>query len=184
MKAAITPIGREADRPADVAPAHEDLTRLAGILESEADAYEEMLALSSAERSQLVARDLAGLRETVARKEAVIARVDALEVERRAAVLTVAGRLTGPGRAMTVSEILAAVREPDRARLSSLRKRILDEIARIQRINETNAFLIGSSLELIEDELSIMTQGDEIAYDDRGDTSERRQRAPILDRRA
>lgn len=162
----------------------EDLARLAQVLEAEADAYGEMIALSASERGHLVARDLEALRDGVARKEALIARIDALEAERRQAVADVTARLTGAARAMTVSEILAHVRGPERARLAALRERILAEIARLERVNETNAYLIGASLDLVGQELALLSGGDEVAYDDRGDVGARRARTPLLDRKA
>jgi flagellar biosynthesis/type III secretory pathway chaperone len=160
------------------------LMRLAEILEEEAGAYEEMLALASAERRHLVARDLDRLRETVAAKEALIARIDRIEGARREAVGVVTERLTGAARTLTISEILAHLHGPERDRIAALRTRILDEIARIQRINNTNAYLIGSSLELISDELSLLSAGEESGYDGRGDTEPRRDRMSLLDRRA
>ena len=162
----------------------ECLARLAELLELEADVYQEMLEIAAAERRHLVERNLDGLRGTVARKEALIARVDALEMERREIVAVVTERLTGAGRPMTISEILAVVRAPERERLKGLRERILGEITRIQRLSETNAYLVGSSLEVIGEELALMTEGEEVAYDERADTGALRPRTQLLDRRA
>jgi flagellar biosynthesis/type III secretory pathway chaperone len=168
----------------NASPTEEHLARLAEILETEADVYQEMLEIATVERRHLVDRDLDGLRDAVARKEALIARVDALEMERREAVAVVTERLTGNGRPMTISEILAVVRAPERERLKGLRERILGEIARIQRLSETNAYLVGSSLEVIGEELALMTEGEEVGYDERADTAALRRRTQLLDRRA
>lgn len=162
----------------------EHLARLAEILQAEADVYQEMLEIATSERRSLVDRDLDALRDTVARKESLIGRIDTLEMERRESVAIVTERLAGHGRLMTISEILAHVRAPERERLKSLRERILDEITRIQRISETNAYLVGSSLEMIGEELALITEGEEVAYDERADTGALRPRAQLLDRRA
>jgi hypothetical protein len=141
-------------------PTEEHLARLAELLETEADVYEETLEIAGVVRRRLVERDVESLRATITRKEALIARVDAIEGERREIVAAVTERLTGRGRPMTISEIVAAVRAPERERLEGLRERILAQIGRIQRLSETNAYLVGSSLEAIGAELALLTEGE------------------------
>ena len=109
-----------------------------------------------------VGHDIDRLRRAVAEQEELIRKIDALETERREAVTEIAERLTGSGRLMTIAEILGAAHGPERERLRTLRERILAEISRIQKINDTNAYLIGSSLELVEGELSILSRGEEV----------------------
>jgi flagellar biosynthesis/type III secretory pathway chaperone len=162
----------------------EHLARLAEILEAEADVYQEMLEITTKERLHLVDRDLDALRDTAARKESLIGRIDALEAERREAVAVVTERLTGRGGALTISEILSLVRTPERERIKGLRGRILEEITRIQRISETNAYLVGSSLEVIGEELALMGVDDEAADDARENDAALRPRAQLIDRRA
>jgi flagellar biosynthesis/type III secretory pathway chaperone len=159
------------------------LVRLAEILDAEAHLYEEMARLSSHERGCLIQHDIDRLRRTVAQQEDLIARIDALEIERRETVAIVTERLGGP-QTISLGEIVARAGDPERARLALLRDRILSEIARIQKINETNAYLIGSSLDLVEGELALLANDAAVEYDERGTPAETTPRTLVLDRRA
>jgi FlgN protein len=160
------------------------LTRLAEILEQEGRHYEMMAALSLSVRASLVHHDIESLRRTVAEQEELIARVDALERERAETVAILTERFGGSGRPMTIGEILAMAREPERDRLRRLRERVLSEIHRIQKISETNAYLIESSLEVVEGELSLFAGRDEVAYDRDGGNVAGVEKNRILDRKA
>jgi hypothetical protein len=160
------------------------LTRLAEILEQEGRHYEMMATLSLSVRASLVHHDIESLRRTVAEQEELIARVDALERERAETVAILTERFGGGGRPMTIGEILAMAREPERDRLRRLRERVLSEIHRIQKISETNAYLIESSLEVVEGELSLFAGRDELAYDRSGGNVAGVEKNRILDRRA
>ena len=160
------------------------LARLAEILEQEGRHYEMMAALSLSVRASLVHHDIEALRRTVAEQEELIARVDALERERAEMVVILTERFGGGGRPLTIGEILTMAREPERDRLRRLRERVLTEIHRIQKISETNAYLIESSLEVVAGELSLFAVRDEVAYDRSGGNVAGVEKNRILDRRA
>ena len=160
------------------------LTRLAEILEQEGRHYEMMAALSLSVRASLVHHDIEALRRSIAEQEELIARVDLLERERAETVAILTERFGGSGRPLTIGEILTMAREPERDRLRHLRERVLTEIHRIQKISETNAYLIESSLQVVAGELSLFAGRDELAYDRNGDNVAGVEKNRILDRRA
>lgn len=182
--AAVEPMTATALDPRDEAATTSRLSRLAALLEEEATLYEQMAGVSLSLRESLIHSGVESLRKKVSDQEDLIARIDLLERERADLVIALSAALGGGPRPMTIGEIVAVAREPERERLRGLRERVLAEVHRIQKISQTNSYLIGNSLEVVEGELALFADRDEVAYDRAGENVSGDARTRILDRRA
>jgi len=178
------PMTASVSDPRDDAATASRLSRLAAVLEEEATLYEQMAGVSLALREALVRSGVESLRKQVSDQEDLIARIDLLERERGELVAALTAALGGGPRLMTIGEIVAVAREPERDRLRGLRERVLAEVHRIQKISETNSYLIGNSLEVVEGELALFADRDDVAYDRAGENVSGDAKTRILDRRA
>jgi len=160
------------------------MMRLTAILEEEAALYEQMAGVSLGVRESLVRFGVDSLRKTVGEQEDLIARIEGLERERAEVVAALTLGLGGGPRPMTIGEIVAVAREPEREKLRGLRERVLTEVHRIQKISQTNSYLIGNSLEVVEGELALFADRDEVAYGRAGENISGDAKTRILDRRA
>lgn len=168
----------------DEACATSRLLRLAAILDEQGSLYEQMASVSLSVRESLVRFGIDSLRDKVREQEAIIERIDVLERERAGVVDTLTLQLGGGPRPMTVGEIVAVASAPEREQLRGVRERVLTEIHRMQKISQTNAYLIANSLEVVEGELALFADRDEVAYDRDGENVSGDAKTRILDRRA
>ncbi|MFN0150904.1 MAG: flagellar protein FlgN [bacterium] len=160
------------------------LLRLAAILDEQGTLYEEMAGVSLSVRESLVRFGIDSLRDKVRKQESIIERIDLLERERAAVVDALTQQLGGGPHPMSVGEIVAAASDPECEKLRGVRERVLAEVHRMQRISQTNAYLISNSLELVEAELALFADRDEVAYDRDGENVAGDAKTRILDRRA
>ncbi|MFQ5736256.1 MAG: flagellar protein FlgN [Thermodesulfobacteriota bacterium] len=125
-----------------------EIAHITDHLSQEASAYKEFISVLQRETECLVGRDYKGLYETVAGKEALIARVRKLG-ERRQALLADCARSLGMEGADedVVSAIVERATGPQKEEFLKLQNIIGSLIDTIHEVNRVNSLVIKGSLE-------------------------------------
>lgn len=125
------------------------LDELCSILHEELEQQENLLAVSTAQRAAIVARDAVEVELRAAAMQVIVRDVMQSEARRLAVVADLAADLQLSPRA-TLSHLAAALPEPWRGRLTFLQGRLREVMEHTRQINRENAFLLRRSLRMVD----------------------------------
>ena len=132
------------------------LSKFFGLLEHEADLYQELLTLIEKEKQAVVATNLAELNETAKVKDNLLLKIRILDEQREHLLRKLADDLGHPAQALTLAKLSQFVEAPQANRIKRLRSTFLSVIAKIQRANDCNRTLFSHSLELVRSSVNLL----------------------------
>jgi flagellar biosynthesis/type III secretory pathway chaperone len=123
---------------------------LVSVLSAQLDLYDQLVALSDAEREALVSREPEVVFDLVRRKETLLLRLRTVEESRELLCLRLARQEGTKAAELTLSEIQRRCPEAVlAARLGELRETLRETVKRIQEQNARNAGLCHQGIDLI-----------------------------------
>lgn len=150
------------------------INRLIEILKMESLLYEKLLKLSHHEQNLLITGNVAELENKVKEKEELIYKVKEIDRERQEVMEEISLKLNVNVKELNVSKLQKMVSEPLTSQLKSAQERILNLIAQLSEVNETNTELIRNSLEYIDFTLNLLTTHPQIpTYGKKGESGEK-----------
>ena len=123
--------------------------RMIANIEGTAGAYEEVLATEREKQRAIVASDIDGLTQVVAREEELMARAGRLEAERAELRRLLAAADTRLGPTPRLVDILGLAAGPARARLAQGRERLVGLASQINEVNRVNFQLLRGAINLV-----------------------------------
>lgn len=161
-----------------------DFDGILGNLERQREHYDALLVLSERERAAIGAADLAQLAQVLAAKEQLVAQVQALEQQRRAACERFARdhALAAPPDLRTLRRHAPA---DATARLAAVSVALSDRLARLRRLNVSNARLIAQVQQISQRQIdTLLRYAGHPLYDQHGDRTTAQHVSVICDYRA
>ena len=137
--------------------------KMANILEQKLYLYKEFICLLQKEWDVITEYSLDELQNIIKRKEALILKMQKIEENRDAVMLSLSEILAVPLEKLTVSEMVRLRKDPSNPKLIEYRKRMMDQIEVIKKLNDENTSLINHSSLSLQQSFSFMYRADEDA---------------------
>ena len=134
-----------------------NIDELLDILEKETDCYRKMQTVLVDEEQSLGLTGRGRFDRVQQEKEALVARIGKLEIQRRQMVAHLAQALPELGKPVTVSRLAGELDPPDNRKLLDLARRLRALIEGVQAQNSRNQQLIDQYLRLVKGSLGLLS---------------------------
>ena len=134
------------------------MENLISILQSEGNAYEELLELSMKKTSIVVSGDLEGLQKITDEEQNVVARINRLDAKREEVTKDIANVLNKDVTKLKLTDIvdMLSQRPAEQKLLAEAHDKLKSVIGHMVRVNDHNRELIECSLEMVEFDLNLV----------------------------
>ena len=134
------------------------MENLISVLQSEGNAYEELLELSMKKTTVIVSGDLEGLQKITDEEQNVVARINRLDGKREEVVKDIANVLNKDVTKLKLADIihLLSQRPVEQKMLAEAHDKLKSVTGHMARVNEHNRELIQQSLEMVEFDLNLI----------------------------
>jgi len=134
------------------------MENLISILQSEGDAYEELLELSKKKTTIIVSGDLEGLQKITDEEQDVVAKINRLDAKREEVTKDIANVLNKDVTKLKLADIINMLsqRPVEQNLLAEAHDKLKSVTGHMARVNEHNKELIQRSLEMVEFDLNLI----------------------------
>ena len=134
------------------------MENLISILQSEGEAYEELLELSTKKTSIIVSGDLKGLQKITDEEQNVVARINRLDAKREEVTKDIANVLNRDVTKLKLTDIvdMLSQRPAEQRLLADAHDKLKSVTGHMARVNAHNRELIQRSLEMVEFDLNLI----------------------------
>ncbi len=136
----------------------EKARQLMELLQQEYALYKEMYELSLTKREALSDNNLDALNETVAKEQALLAKLEPVARARDLSALQLADELHISGEHISLRDVAARLPAEDATPILRLREAFNDLLGELSRTNEINAGVIGAQLSANQASINMLTQ--------------------------
>ena len=134
---------------------------LANLLARKTIVYNDLIVLLRKEWDIVAEYSLEDLQEITKKKEMLSLKIQALEEERLRIVRSLSESLGLPSEQLTVKELIRLRKDPSNLKLAEYRKRLMDQMETIKKLNEKNRGLINRSSLCLKQSMSYIYRADE-----------------------
>lgn len=134
------------------------MENLISVLQSEGNAYEELLELSMKKTPIIVSGDLEGLQKITDEEQNVVARINHLDAKREEVIKDIANVLNKDVTNLKLADIINMLsqRPVEQKLLAEAHDKLKSVTGNMARVNEHNKELIQRSLEMVEFDLNLI----------------------------
>ena len=131
------------------------IENLISVLEAENSEYEQLLGLSVEKTDIIVKGDVDALNDMVAKEQAVVERINALEKKRTEATKDIALVLNRKPEELKLEELaeLLAGQKKESQALRSIHDRLKTTLSNMVKVNDNNKMLLQESIEMVDFEM-------------------------------
>jgi len=133
---------------------------LIGILDEEANIYEEVLNISKDKKDIIIAGKVTDLEKLVKVEQTLILKISGLELKREQLVDKLSAQIRADSNEITVSELLKHLEGEQAAALRKRQEKIIDVINELRNTNALNSKLIKNSLDFINFSMNLIASFD------------------------
>ena len=134
---------------------------LANLLARKTIVYNDLIVLLRKEWDIVAEYSLEDLQEITKKKEMLSLKIQALEEERLRIVQSLSQSLGLPSDQLTVKELIRLRKDPSNLKLAEYRKRLMDQMETIKKLNGKNGGLINRSALCLKQSMSYIYRADE-----------------------
>lgn len=126
-------------------------------LQTEAQTYQELLALSDSKRESIIKGKVEDLEKITATEEEISSRLKNLEKKRQNILNDMAVVLGHDGESLTVTEVIQQLgtQPKEQQTLTLARDRLVEVASQVQFANQQNSILLQQALEMVEFDLTL-----------------------------
>ena len=128
------------------------------VLTLEKKLYIELADLAQKKQKVIIANDVQQLAEYIKEEQELIERIEAVEAERRTAVIGLCSGMNISEKELSFSKLREHLNEDSQRKLDALKTELLEVLNQLQGINEVNRMLIEEALRINDFSVRVLTQ--------------------------
>lgn len=134
------------------------MENLIEVLEKESGEYENLLGLSMKKTSVIVAGDLEELAKITDEEQAVVSRINRLDVKRQEVFADIANVINRDVKMLKLSDLVTmlAQRPEEQQKLAKVHDKLKTVVHEVEKVNSQNRILLQNALEMVEFDMNML----------------------------